>query len=182
MTKIIFISGIHGTGKTTIGQNLSYKLGIEFTSASYIIKSFSGQNWSKQKQVSNISINQDTLREGIRKCFSESKVIILDGHFALLNNISKISNIPEETFAQLDIVLIITCTLDVHLIKNRLFERDKTNFELDLLAEFQNAEIIQANKIAEKLRVPLIYFDTNHDDVDSIISKIKNERIIEDGI
>lgn len=172
MPNIIFLSGIHGTGKTTLGKDLSTRLNIPFASSSDIIKKLSTQNWTQQKRVSGISSNQDILISGIKRFFSNQKKIILDGHFTLLNSTGKIELIPDSTFLKLNLNTIIVCTLDVHAIQKRLYDRDSTLYSFELLNEFQQNEIIQAQKIANQLSIPIFHFNTQADKIDILIDKL----------
>lgn len=50
MIRTIFIAGIHGTGKTTLGKELAKTLNYPFDSSSNIIKRFAETNWDSQKE------------------------------------------------------------------------------------------------------------------------------------
>ncbi|USK71727.1 ATP-binding protein [Peribacillus asahii] len=175
MPRVIFISGIHGSGKTTLGKNLSNKLGIEFAISSEVIKKeLKHQNWDNEKRVSNIEENQNILCNGIEKNYANSKTIILDGHFSLLNREKRITNLPFGVFSQLNITFIITCITKVDLIKERLQNRDNNNdIDIHQLETFQKTEINQAQKIANQLNVPLILFNTQIDSEEDLFYKLK---------
>lgn len=174
MPEVIFISGIHGTGKSTLGQNISDKLGIPFASASETIKKvIVNKNWDKQKRVSNSNANQDALIQGIDLHYSRFSTLILDGHFTLIDKEGNISFIHESVFSKLNISMIIVCKLEVQLIYERLLQRDQVTYSKKFLETFQEAELFQAEKIANSLDIPLLYFDTGNDTEDDIVSKLQ---------
>lgn len=173
MPKIIFISGIHGSGKTTLGQKLSRELQLPFDSASSIIKKMTEQNWDNEKRVKDIDKNQNILLDGLEKLYSQVKTIILDGHCTLLNKEKRITYLPLETFQNLNLSCIIICTTSLEKIIDRLKERDGNSFiDVSTLDNFQEAEIKHANKISNELGIPIINIDTNKEKLESLVNKI----------
>lgn len=173
LPKVIFICGIHGSGKTTLGQKLSKKFHFPFDSASNIIKKISEQNWDNEKRVKDMDRNQNVLLEGITKLYSHDKIIILDGHFTLLDNEKKITYIPIETFRNLNLSCVISCITSPEKIVKRLKERDgNTSVDVDNLKHFQKAEIKYANKISNQFGIPILLHDTNTDNIEDLFDKI----------
>lgn len=174
MPKVIFISGIHGSGKTTLGNKLSEKLGIPFTSASSIIKRMSVQNWDNEKKVTDITQNQNVLYEGIKKFYPNCKTLILDGHFTLLDKKNSVTCISTEIYSMLNISLIIACTAEPNIIVERLKARDdNTNVNEHLLNTFQIEENKHASSVAKQLNIQIIFHDTNKNSEENLVEFIK---------
>jgi adenylate kinase len=179
LSNVIFICGIHGSGKTTLGQQLSAKIHNPFDSASKIIKEMTEQNWDNEKRVNDINKNQNILLEGINKKYSDKEVLILDGHFTLLNKEKQITNLSIETFRNLNLSCIILCVTSVDKIIERIKERDgNTSMDFDTLGTFQEAEQKHANIISIQLGIPIFYYDTNKQEIDDLVKILIKEGIL----
>ncbi|MGD7009506.1 ATP-binding protein [Metabacillus sp. 84] len=178
MLKVIFISGIHGSGKTTLGQKLSQKMNLSFDSASNIIKKMNQINWDQEKRVSNINKNQDVLLAGINKLYSKEELIILDGHFTLIDSEYQINYLPIEIFQNLNMSYIICCITPLETVLERLKERDGNNtIKIDEIRRFHQAELMHAKNIANQLNVPVISYNTEMEELEYLITTlIKGER------
>lgn len=122
---IIFVCGIHGSGKTTLCSYLSDKLNIPFFTASELIK---GKNSTQlptypNKVVSNIDMNQEILLNSLID-ISQYQCIILDGHVTLFDKDNGISKIPISFFKLLNIITIILLNTSAYNIIKRLKARD----------------------------------------------------------
>lgn len=84
--QIIFVSGVHGVGKTTLCKKIASRYKIEHFSASNLIAKEKAEEHLQNKQVENITGNQDFLVTAINKYFKNETWYLLDGHFCLLNN------------------------------------------------------------------------------------------------
>lgn len=168
---LIFIGGIHGVGKSTICKSICDKVQIEYLSASKVLKWIDEEN----KNIDNISNNQDILISNLKKIIQNDKVYLLDGHYCLLNQSNKIENIPLETFKQLNPIIFIAIVEDVSIIKQRLESRDNRVYEWDLLKTFQDEEITYAKYLSEKLCKPFYIFKSKDDlELTEVINKYLN--------
>ncbi len=95
---MIFVSGIHGVGKTYFCTMIKKQLNISSYSASELISKRGKKKLSSDKRTSEIALNQIYLEEAINELNKDSKKFILDGHFCLLDSDQKISRIPREVF------------------------------------------------------------------------------------
>jgi adenylate kinase len=59
--RIIFIGGVHGVGKTTLCKKIESRFNIEHFSASNLIAKEKAEEHLRNKQVENITENQDFL-------------------------------------------------------------------------------------------------------------------------
>ena len=59
---IVFVGGIHGVGKTYLGEPVAKTLGVRHATASQLIREERGlQSWGSDKRVSDINDNQRAL-------------------------------------------------------------------------------------------------------------------------
>ena len=152
---MIFISGVHGVGKSYFCNLLKERLGISAYTASQLIAEAKQSGFSPDKKIADINQNQLYLLEAVDNLKSQGTEFLLDGHFCLLNTDGEITRIPEETFTQLNPDAIVLLTEDPDIIAQRRFERDRVEHKPDDIDRFQKAEIDYANEGAARLGVPL---------------------------
>lgn len=98
--KVIFIGGAHGVGKTTVCQALSKMLNLPQVTAGALIREGRDAVASKHryKNVADMDANQALLLEGLRSRWSheaeEGALLLLDGHFALLDLYGNVVSVP----------------------------------------------------------------------------------------
>jgi len=153
---IIFVTGIHGVGKTTYCKKLSEKLKLPHFSASDIIRSqLSTTITSNSKNVKNAEKNQDILLQGIEALNLKNKEIILDGHFVLMQN-KKVQRLPLSTYQELGIKEIILLKDTPEKIYKRQLSRDKkSEFTISFMDEMQKEEINYAEEVSKLLDIEL---------------------------
>ena len=169
---MIFISGIHGVGKTFFCNLVKERLGIKSYSASKLIADKKKSGFTLDKLVTDIDENQLYLLEAIKDLRSNTGDFLLDGHFCLLNQDGIITRIPVSTFTMLAPDLIILLTEEPSIIVKRRKERDNINYLISDIKEFQDKEIEYAKEVSELLNIPLI-ISTGSDDIESIIDFIQ---------
>ncbi|WP_018391812.1 ATP-binding protein [Bacillus sp. 37MA] len=158
---IVFISGIHGVGKTTFCKYLEDRTGTKSYSAGTLINEYIN-NPSISKEVSNVNGNQEILVSSIQRIILEDS-FILDGHFCLLDKNSTIQQIPVETFSALSPKLFIVLYDDIKIIQERLNSRDAKVYDASLLEELQQQEISYSSHVANLLNIPVIHHCSSHD-------------------
>lgn len=70
---IIFVGGIHGVGKSTVCKQVGEKLGIEYLSASDVLKWRDIKADYKDKNVEDIGYTQDKLIVGLNQIIKIDK-------------------------------------------------------------------------------------------------------------
>lgn len=173
MNKIVFIGGIHGVGKTYFCNKLANTLDIPHFSASDLIAKQRNLAFTESKSVEKIDENQDYLIQAIHNFTSEHPVILLDGHFCLLNKEDNISRVPEETFIKMKPACYVVLQDASEKIALRLNERDGRAYNPDFLESFQLTEIEYANELAGKYTTPLFIQSTNSNE-EQVIEYIKS--------
>lgn len=155
MVFIIFISGIHGVGKTFFCNMIEKKLGIKNYSASQLIAGRREKGFSADKFVSDIDDNQVLLLDAINELRQTGEEFILDGHFCLLNEKGVITRIPMETYTLLKPNTMILLLENPKIIAERRFQRDGIRQDERAINDFQCAEKAYATEIAGQLNIPL---------------------------
>ncbi len=168
---MIFVSGIHGVGKTFFCNMVKKELGIKSFSASQLITEKRKKGFSNDKMVSDIDANQSLLLEALEELRDSEEEFILDGHFCLLNNQGEIIRIPLETYFLLKPNAIVLLTERAEIISKRRLKRDGIEQKISEIKAFQEAEKIYAQQIAEKLKIPII-ISGGADDLTRIIKII----------
>ena len=138
--QIIFVSGVHGVGKTTLCKKIASRYKIEHFSASNLIAKEKAEEHLQNKQVENITGNQDFLVTAINKYFKNETWYLLDGHFCLLNKNNEITKIPYSTYEGICPRAIILLVDEPENIYTRLNSRDSIKHDLSLLRSFQEQE------------------------------------------
>ena len=158
--KIIFISGVHGVGKTTLCKELADSLGILYVSASELIKKVNNDAFYKGKLVPRILDNQTILLDELAKI--EQRVpILLDGHFALFNSKFEVETIASETFQSIQPSAICILTGSLDLVVQRVAERDGIRPNESSYQALIDEELAHGERIANELKVPMYVHDTN---------------------
>ncbi len=132
------------------------------------------------KQVKNVTKNQDVLIEVLDEYLQTEKRYLLDGHFCLLDSIGQIQPIPLLTFQSIEPKAGIVVWDEVQHIMERLRLRDKKSYDYDLMSRFQDQEIRHAQYICGTLGVPLSVYklDSKFQEVSAFIGS--NMRVLLD--
>ncbi|MBV2196642.1 MAG: AAA family ATPase [Flavobacterium sp.] len=152
MKNIIFIGGIHGSGKGTICKKICERRDFVHLTASQILK-WGEISSQAEKKVQDIDDMQSRLLYGLNKIVESDKTYLLDGHFCLFNSAGIVTKIPSETFANINPRLVLVVVDDCVEIKNRLEKRDNKYYDLNVLENMQEVELSYSNEIASILGV-----------------------------
>ncbi len=172
---MIFVSGIHGVGKTYFCNIIKEKLGIQNYSASQLIAEKRKKDFSADKYVSDIDANQLLLLDAINELRQVGEEFILDGHFCLLNEEGVITRIPMETYTLLKPDTMILLLENPKIIAGRRFQRDGIRQDQCMIIDFQEAEKVYATEIADQLNIPL-EISRGASDLGRIVEFIKKGR------
>ncbi len=153
---VVFVAGIHAVGKTTVCQKIAHECQIPHFSAGALIKSEKGSAIAEQgKLVADVNGNQGLLVQGVNKLLSKhGGIIVVDGHFTLLNATGEIQRIELELFCQLNLDQVIVFQDDPGAIMSRMVSRDGSAYTKGLLGRHQSVEIAHARFICEELSIP----------------------------
>lgn len=152
-SRIIFIGGVHGVGKTFFCMKLSDRFVVDHVTASALIGRH--VNKSTNKTMHDVGENQSILLKELDMLKLAGQTILLDGHFCLLNSAGKIQDIPLSVFEGISPVVIILLRNEPASIIERLSARDNQTYSLETITSMQDRELRRANSISQALGVPI---------------------------
>ncbi|NLK94698.1 MAG: AAA family ATPase [Clostridiales bacterium] len=176
---VIFIGGVHGVGKTTTCNRIVSNINIKHYSSSKLISKLRNDVVNVNKKVIDINNNQNILLQALDIYTDRDTLLLLDGHFCLINRDGAIEKIPIQTFESLGIVHIILLVDNPYKISQRLKDRDYEIYTTEFIDNFQKYEIEYAKIVAKEIGIKLDIVDKNsHKNVlqefKLIISNLKN--------
>jgi adenylate kinase len=172
LKNIIFIGGIHGSGKGRICETLKSKIDLIHLTASEVLnwKELSSQ---EEKNVKDINQTQDRLISNLNKIVTEDKIYLLDGHYCLLNKNGYPEKIPIQTFKDINPLKLILITTEHKIIKERLEKRDNKTYNIGLIEKFQNLEINYAKELSLILQSPLHIIKSEQFKIEILLNFLK---------
>jgi len=169
---MLFISGIHGVGKSYFCDRVKVDLGIATFSASHLISERKHAGFASDKLIPDIDDNQPYLLAAVQELNAANPNYLLDGHFCLLNGEGKVTRIPKETFTSLNPDAIVLLTEKPDIIAVRRKRRDNIDHNVDEIKRFQDEEAAYAAEVAETLGIP-IKVSAGADDLDSTLDFVR---------
>lgn len=143
------MAGIHGVGKTFLGKPIAESLGLQYATASALIREEMGgkENWNISKKTKGVNENQELLISSVNRIVNSKKgPLVLDGHFVLRNEKGNLVAITTEVFQRLKISSAILLEAPSNVVAERLALRGESQKieEISMLAEAEreNAEAI----------------------------------------
>lgn len=172
---MIFISGVHGVGKSYFCNIVKERLGIETYSASSLITERKKSGFAADKLIPDIDENQQYLLAAVEELRDSGADFILDGHFCLLNAEGVVTRISEDTFTTLRPDAIVLLTEEPSIIAARRQERDHIEHSESDIKAFQDEEVKYATEVADLLCVPL-KVSNGSGDIDRTVEFIRTRR------
>lgn len=165
---MIFVSGIHGVGKSYFCNLLKAQLHINAYESSKLISERKDENFSINKKVLDIDNNQNYLIQAVEELNMIGQPYLLDGHFCLQDENGKITRIVKQVFVDLKPHAIILLTEKPEIIVNRRKSRDGLAVGIAKTEMFQEEEMKYSKEIALEFGIPL-YISTGTDTIDEAI-------------
>lgn len=169
LNNIVFIGGIHGSGKGQICDFLTAKTELVHLTASQVIK-WEELSPQEEKIVRDISETQNRLITNLNSVIENGKSYLLDGHYCLLNKDGNPEKVPIQTFIDINPIKLILVYAEPIIIKERLEVRDSKKYDLSLITDFQNLELEFAKEISEMLAIPLLSVFSQQFNPDTLFS------------
>ena len=152
---MIFVSGVHGVGKSYFCKLVKDSVGIETYSASALISAKKRSGFAKDKLIPDIDENQQFLLWAVDELRTLCQNFILDGHFCLLNASGEVQRVPYDTFAMLKPDAIVLLTENPEIIASRRKRRDGIEGAIESIKYFQREERLYANEVAGNINTKL---------------------------
>lgn len=146
-----------------LAAKLENELNLKSVSISDLIRN-AGKNLDKaDKKTKGISQNQELWKIELKKLKISEEILLLDGHFCLLDKNQNIITLPFTTFEGTKMSKIILMQKKSRTIRGNLLKRDKTEYPIEFLQKFQEIEKHQAVKYSKENNVGLFVFDETTD-------------------
>lgn len=152
---MIFISGVHGSGKSHLCERVRTAMGCPTYSASKLIAKRKQSGFAPNKLIPDIDDNQRCLLAAVSDLNNEVEGYLLDGHFCLLNASGEITRIPQSSYTTLNPSALVLVAAEPETIAARRQERDGIAQSVDDIYRFQDEEIAYASEVAVLLGAPL---------------------------
>lgn len=183
MNGVIFIAGVYGVGKSTLGPKLSQLVNLPFYSAGDLISQEIAEIYGPNKKVRDKEYNQKILIECINKKMKEEPLIMLAGHFCIIGNDNRPERLPSYVYKKINISSIVLLEAESYEIINNLQKRDNKEYSKDLINDLIILERNYAKQMSENLRVPLKSYAMSFSDEDvkniaRFIKEVYNENFI----
>ncbi|WP_141604481.1 ATP-binding protein [Terrilactibacillus laevilacticus] len=159
----IFLAGIHGVGKSTLAAKLENELNLKSLSISNLIRNAGKNLDSANKRTGDISQNQELWKMELKNLKITEEILLLDGHFCLLDINKNITPLPFTTFAGTDMSKVILMQKNTQTIREQLLKRDNIEYSVDILQKLQENETYQAIKYSEENNIKLFIFNESTD-------------------
>lgn len=172
---MIFMAGIHGVGKTTIGRMLEEKWNIRCVTASVLIETASDQVMPGNKVINSIEENQEFLLREVSKLRNCGGQFILAGHFCLINGMCEIERISLDVFEKLNPEMIVIITAHPKSIAKRNKDKGQLLSNVEFVDRFQKAEIGYGEEVGRYLGVPCYIVENDEKNPDALLNVLKEE-------
>lgn len=166
MNKTIFVAGVYGVGKDYLCDIISEMTGIKKFSASQLISNINKENYEGNKDVIDKNKNQTILREEVHKLLQKYNTIFLTGHMCILNKNMSIEELPQEVYGDLEITGMVLLKNKPDVIVQNLMKRDKKEYNVKLIDEFQRKEEELFIKTAKIIKAKSLIIDLLYDNSD----------------
>ena len=155
---IIFVGGIHGTGKTTLCRRLALVLSASHVTAGTLIRETANSKTTttgiRSKAVPDVNANQELLLRGLALYRGHtSGPILLDGHFSLMEPGGTIVDIPQTVYVAIAPIALVLVEVDPLVVHSRLTGRDGTAPPLETIASLCQHERAHAELVSKALNI-----------------------------
>ncbi|WP_175151582.1 ATP-binding protein [Paraburkholderia ultramafica] len=150
----IFVSGMHGVGKTFLAKPASERLGLLYATASQLIREERGAaSWDSNKRVDEVDENQHALIAAVSRIRATGRTLLLDGHFVLRGSDGEPVLLPPEVFRDLGCLGVVLLEASAEQIAPRLQARGDDSWTLPQIACFIRKEREHAEGVCSHLDI-----------------------------
>lgn len=162
MSRLVFLGGVHGAGKTTISGKVASLLSAAHASAGSLIAGASRSRVitvsAVSKAVADVDGNQTLLLQGLASLRARiAHPLVIDGHLCLIEATGEITEIAVEVFRSMEPAAMLLVVSDPVIVRERLSERGGEVPSLDVVKTLSTREAAHAAVVAEALKVPIFH-------------------------
>lgn len=154
--RLIFLGGVHGTGKGVFCEQLCRATPWQYLSASELLKWTEYAEDPRNKAVRSIPETQERLLAGLERVCNPGERYVLDGHFTLLDASNNVSRVDQQIFESIAPEAILVKTERSALVKERLQLRDGKTYPLTLIERMLADEATYSEELSRQLNVPYL--------------------------
>lgn len=156
VARLVFVGGIHGAGKTTIGRKVATLLSAAHASAGSLIAEAGripvATVSADSKAVADVDGNQTLLLQGLASLRARvTGPIVLDGHLCLMEATGAIAEIAVEVFRSIEPAAMLLVVSDPVIVHTRLSERGGDVPSIEVVRELSAREAAHAAAVASAL-------------------------------
>lgn len=151
---LVFLAGVHGTGKGHFCERLLRLSPWQHLSASALLKWSEYADDPENKEVRSIPDTQERLLAGLENACMLGGRYLLDGHLTLLNQEGVVTRIDRQIFEQIQPKAIILKTESARTVQARLHARDGRTYSLALVEHMLSEESAYSVEITSHLNIP----------------------------
>lgn len=150
MPKVVFVGGVHGVGKSSMCANAARRVGATHLTASTLIREAKQEAIAAaDKLATDVPGNQELLlKRFFERTSADTALILLDGHYTILNAKGEPVRLEAALFAALGVSTFLCIRDDAEAIAARLADRDGHGPSIQDVAIHQQVELDQAARVA----------------------------------
>lgn len=153
---LIFLGGVHGTGKGVFCEQLCRSSHWQYLSASKLLKWSEYADDPMNKAVRSIPETQRRLLTGLERECKPGGHYLLDGHFTLLDADRRVTRIDKAIFEAIAPEAILVKTEIPVVVQERLRQRDGRTYPLALIEQMLAEETAYSEELAHDLNIPYL--------------------------
>jgi len=167
---LVFLAGVHGTGKGYFGDRLVRVSSWQYLSASALLNWIDYADDPKDKAVLSIPDTQARLLVGLEQACTPGGRYLLDGHLTLLSSEGEVTRIDRMIFERIRPKAILLKTERAGVVQGRLQQRDGKVYSLALIERMLDEEFDYALELAQHFNVP--HFEINSTNEEQMLTVI----------
>ena len=161
---IVFVGGVHGSGKTTLSRLLAEMVPAAHVTAGALIREAAAPSHvvtvgPQDKAVPDVAESQAVLLRGLsayrQRAAGDGRPLLLDGHFTLLNASGDVVDVPTDVFRAIAPVAVLLVEATARTVQERLAARATDAPSLEIIERLAERERQRAIATSEALGVPI---------------------------
>lgn len=168
--RTVYLSGVHGVGKTTLCNAVAQQIQVKHVTASSLLDKYAFRYKQYAKSVKGGE------SEFICQCIEEMLMVVpfllVDSHCVLVDRQNNIVKVDREIFRRIRVQGIVLLVDTVDRIQERLWQRDGELIECDTINELQDAELEYSGVVANMLGVKRKIIDVSKVDFASMVTEV----------